>query len=168
MGGIVVSDTGLLDSLEKVAGGFPFLRRMADRIHIPEAVHVEDGANLPNPESCLADHGIADPAEVVRGIDAERVAMMPAASLLHRGEPESLALALALDPGLPVLLENEDARKAPKAAGLKFVGIGGLVLAAARHGAAGRGGALRRLNDLLAANRPTCRHRDALAVEIPA
>lgn len=166
MGGIVVSDTGPLVSLEKVAGGFQFLRLMTDRVLVPEAVLLEAGAKLPNPESYLADHGIADLTEVVRGIDVARVAAMPGSRPLHRGELE--ALALAHDRGLPVLLEDGDARKVAKVAGLKFVGIGGLVLAAARRDAVNRAEALRLLDDLMAANRLTRRLRDALAAELPA
>ncbi|MBI5595776.1 MAG: hypothetical protein HY928_06770 [Elusimicrobia bacterium] len=165
MGGIVVSDTGPLISLEKVAGGFPFLRLMADRVLVPEAVLQEAGAKLPNPESYLADHGIADLAEIVRGIDVARIASMPGSRPLHRGELE--ALALAMDRGIPVLLEDGDARKVAKAAGLKFVGIGGLVLAAARRSVVGRGEALRLLDALLTANRLTRRLRDALVAEMP-
>lgn len=80
---------------------------------------------------------------------------------MHRGELE--ALALAMERGLPVLLEDGDALKVAKAAGLKFVGIGGLVLAAVRRGAVGRGD--RGPPDR---NRLTRRLRDALAAEIRA
>lgn len=72
-----------------------------------------------------------------------------------------------MDRSLPVLLEDGDARKVAKAAGLKFVGIGGLVLAAARKGAVNRTEAMRLLDGLLAANRLTRRLRDALAMELP-
>lgn len=61
------------------------------------------------------------------------------------------------------VLEDGDALKVAKAAGLKFVGIGGLVLAAVRRGAVGRGD--RGPPDR---NRLTRRLRDALAAEIRA
>ena len=166
MGGIVVSDTGPLISLEKVDGGFRFLRLMAERVLVPEAVLLEAGAKLADPAGYLAAYGIADLAEIVRGVDVARVAALPGAKPLHRGEME--AIALALDRGLPLLLEDGDARKVAKAAGLKFVGIGGLVLAAARKGAVSHREALRLLDALLAANRLNTRLRDGLAAELPA
>jgi hypothetical protein len=43
------------------------------------------------------------------------------------------AQAVAMDRGLPVLLEDQGARKVAKAVRLKFVDIGSLVLAAARN-----------------------------------
>lgn len=165
MTGIIISDTGPLISLEKIAGGFPFLRLMADRVLVPEAVLREAGAPLPDPESYLTEHGIADFTEVVRGIDIVRVASLPEARPLHRGELE--ALALAMDRGLPVLLEDAHARKVAKIAQLKFVGIGGLVLAGARKGAVNRAEAIRLLDSLLTAHRLTRQLRDALASALP-
>jgi predicted nucleic acid-binding protein len=164
MGGIVVSDTGPLISLEKISGGFAFLRTMADRVLVPEAVLLEAGAKLPDPTSYLAQHGISDFTEVVRGIDVARVAAMSGARPLHLGELE--AIALAMDRGLPVLLEDGDARKVAKTAGIKFVGVGGLVLAAVRKKSIERTEAVRLLDALLAANRITRRLRDLLTAEL--
>jgi hypothetical protein len=65
--------------LEKIDGGFGFLRLMADRGLVPEAVLREAGAKRSNPTGYLAAYGIADLAEVVSGVDAARVASMPGA-----------------------------------------------------------------------------------------
>ena len=165
MGSIVVSDTGPLISLEKVDGGFRFLRLMADKVLVPEAVLLEAGAKLSDPAGYLAAYGISDLAEVVRGVDVPLVASMPGAKPLHLGELE--AISLALERGLPLLIEDGDARKVAKAAGLKFLGIGGLVLAAARRKAVGRDEAVRLLDALLAANRLNKRLRDGLVAELP-
>ncbi len=77
MGGFVVSDTGPLISLEKVDGGLRLLRLMTDRVLIPEAVLLGAGAKLSDPASYLTVYGIADIAEVVRGVDVARVTSMP-------------------------------------------------------------------------------------------
>jgi hypothetical protein len=69
---VVISDTGPLISLEKISGGFAFLRKMANHVFIPEAVLLEAGAKSRNPEEYLLDHGIADLTEIVRGIDISR------------------------------------------------------------------------------------------------
>jgi predicted nucleic acid-binding protein len=162
---VVISDAGPLISLEKISGGFAFLRKMAKHVLIPEAVLLEAGAKSRNPEEYLLDHGIADLTEIVRGIDTTRIAAMAGSRPLHRGEME--ALALALERGLPVLLEDEDVRKVAKAADIKFVGIGGLVLAAARQNVVNREEALRLVNGLYAARRITSILRDALIAEFP-
>jgi predicted nucleic acid-binding protein len=65
------------------------------------------------------------------------------------------------------LLEDEDVRKVAKAADIKFVGIGGLVLAAARQNVVNREEALRLVNGLYAARRITSILRDALIAEFP-
>jgi predicted nucleic acid-binding protein len=163
---VVVSDTGPLISLEHVDGGFAFLRRMADRVLLPEAVLHEAGTKLADPESYLKTHGIADLAEVIRGVDVSRVTALPGSRRLHLGELE--AMSVAMDRNLPVLLEDGDARRVAKSAGLQFIGIGGLVLAAARNGVVDRAEARRLLDGLFAASRINRRLLDALCAELPA
>jgi predicted nucleic acid-binding protein len=132
---------------------------------VPEAVLHEAGAQRLQPEDYLTMHGIADLAEVVTGIDVAPVLALSGTRRLHRGELEALALALAR--GLPVLLEDADARRVAKAAGLTFIGMGGLVLAAARKRVIDPGEGRRLLDALWAANRLAQRVHDALMAEMP-
>jgi predicted nucleic acid-binding protein len=165
MGGIVVSDTGPLISLETIPDGFAFLRKMADRVLIPRAVLLEVDAKRTAPASFLRLHHLTDLVEVISGIDASRLTIMPGARPLHQGELE--ALALAMDRKLPILLEDADARRFAKSVGLTFVGIGGLILAAAQKSIIDRPEALRMLDALMVANRLPRRLRDTLAQELP-
>ena len=49
----IVSDTGPLISLERMTGGFPFIRRLYDRIIVPPAVLDELGFGY----GSVTDHG---------------------------------------------------------------------------------------------------------------
>lgn len=53
MHAVIISDTGPLISLEKIVGGFAFLRKMAHHVLIPEGVLQEAGTKSPNPKGYL-------------------------------------------------------------------------------------------------------------------
>jgi uncharacterized protein len=61
------------------------------------------------------------------------VAMLRPAEL-HAGETEAIALALSIDPGTPIILDDRRARRVAREAGLTVTGTGGVVALAKRLG----------------------------------
>jgi predicted nucleic acid-binding protein len=158
----VVSDTGPLISLEKVQGGFGFIRLLYDRIIVPPAVVDElyQGQFL-SAEAYLAHYAIADLVEVAL-VSAH--AGLPEIRLLDRGERE--AIALALERGLPLLIEETAGRRVAMAAGLHISGIAGQVVKAYREGILDAETARGILRELLQAGRIGTRIHDGLVAAI--
>ena len=126
----VVSDTGPLISLEKLPNGFGFIRRLYDVVLVPEAVLEEVSAGqFASGAAYLAHYRIADLVEV-RSVSAAPT--LPAVERLDEGERQGIALALEL--GLPLLIEETIGRAVAKALGLGVSGIAGQVLKALRLG----------------------------------
>lgn len=124
------SDTGPLITLEKLSDGYRFIRILYDKILIPRTVldELAQGQFL-STRAYLEHYGIEDLLEVVetRG-DLE----VPGVELLDVGERE--AIQVALERGLPLLIEEEAGRQCARSLGLQISGIAGQVVKAFRAG----------------------------------
>ncbi|MEM1093295.1 MAG: hypothetical protein AAGJ10_01735 [Bacteroidota bacterium] len=124
----IVSDTGPLITLEKLTDGYTFIRALYDQVVIPASVlrELTDGG----PESYLAHFAIEDLVliadEPVRRREVESL------DRLDAGEQD--AIQVALDLGLPLLIEEEMGRRVARSAGLKISGIAGQIGRAAHEG----------------------------------
>lgn len=89
----IVSDTGPLISLEKIAGGYRFIRRLYDRLLVPPAVLKELAAGAFESEvAYLKHHEIGDLIEVRLSSQTE-----PEGAVMRRlDEGERRAIHLAL------------------------------------------------------------------------
>lgn len=125
----VVSDTGPMISLERLTGGFRFIRRLYDRMIVPPAVLEELGFGYDRAEEYLEHYGIDDLIEV-RSVDSQ--AELPDLERLHEGEIQAIRLALEL--GLPLLIEEAAGRRSAQAAGVSISGVAGQVVKAHRQG----------------------------------
>ena len=120
-GVVVVCDTGPLISLEKMDGGFSFLRKLYNKIYIPPSVFDEfsQGGDLaPYMGNFIEIHSVDD---------------LPAFSGQHRldiGEQEAIQLALALNQSL--LIEERTGFEIAQRLGLKVSGIAGQIVKAHR------------------------------------
>lgn len=127
----IVTDTGPLISLERLDGGYEFMRRMYHRILAPPAVLREVAVGqFTSPSSYLEHHSISDfvfeqaPRSLPQDLSWQND--------LHLGELE--AIALAQDLYLPLLIEEAVGRKAAQESGIPFSGIAGQILKAVRTG----------------------------------
>lgn len=127
--GRVVSDTGPLISLEKLTGGFRFIRRLFDIIIVPPAVLEEVGFHYDRAEKYLERHGIVDLVEV-RAVASQ--AELPEIERLHEGEIQAIRLALALE--LPLLIEEAAGRRSARGIGVSISGITGQIVKGYRQG----------------------------------
>ena len=125
----VVSDTGPLISLEKLTGGFRFIRRRYNQIIGPPAVLEEVGFHEDRAETYLERHGIADLVEV-HPVPAR--VEVPGIERLHEGEIQAIQLALAFD--LPLLIEEAAGRRAARRAGVSISGVAGQIVKGQRRG----------------------------------
>lgn len=126
MAKIIVSNTGPIISLEKLSDGFEFIRKLYDKIIIPEAVLEElAGDNFPIPVEYLHVHIINDLVEVrpVLGISD-----IPEIHRLDEGERQAISLAYQL--GLPLLIEETIGRRVALSAGIQISGIVGQLIKA--------------------------------------
>jgi len=157
-----VSDTGPLITLEKLNDGYRFIRLLYDRIIIPEIVLEElaQGQFL-NPQAYLDHYGIGDLLEVVeiRG-DLE----VPGAELLDHGE--RAAIQMAIERGLPLLIEEEAGRQCARQLSLQISGIAGQVVKAFRDGLISDKEAQDKLRELFAAGRINRKIHEGLAAAI--
>ena len=125
---LIVSNTGPLISLEKLENGFQFIRKLYDRILIPESVLNEATYHFSRPDLYLSIYGISDLIEV-HSLKST-TPKLPVFTNLHTGETEAIQLALELK--LPLLIEEDDGRKVAEEAGLEISGIAGQILRAFR------------------------------------
>lgn len=132
----VVSDTSPLISLEKIDGGYTFLRQLYDEVLVPPAVLRELAAGpFESGTDYLAHFGIDGFLQVEKPERSER----EETEHLDPGERE--AIALALEFGLPLLIEEEAGRTLARELGIRISGIAGQTLQAVREGIIGAGGA---------------------------
>lgn len=123
----IVSDTSPLISLEKIEGGYTLFRQFHDRVLVPPAVLRELAAGpLENEEAYLSHYGIADLLQVEMPERSE----LDKTEHLDPGERE--AIALALECGLPLLIEEEAGRTLARELGIQISGIAGQILQAVR------------------------------------
>ncbi|WP_420456311.1 hypothetical protein [Rubrivirga sp.] len=123
----VVSDTGPLISLEKLPDGHRLIRTLYDSVLVPPAVLDELAHGLfESPDAYLDHYGIRSLVDVVAP-----PAEAPGVERLDRGERD--AISLALDRGLPLLIEEEAGRTVSRQLGIPISGIAGQVLKARRR-----------------------------------
>jgi len=124
------SDTGPLITLEKLDDGYRFIRLLYDRIIIPRTVldELTQGQFL-SPQAYLEHYGIEDLLEVV---ETRSDLEVPGIELLDPGERE--AIQIALERGLPLLIEEEAGRQYARRLGLQISGIAGQCVKAFRAG----------------------------------
>lgn len=142
----LVTDTGPLISLERLDGGYEFMRQMYRRIWAPPAVLREIAlGQSATPQIYLEQYAITDfvyeqaPLTLPHNISWQ--------SDLHPGELEAIALAQELD--LPLLIEEAAGRKAAQELHIPFSGIAGQILKAARLSILTRQQGYRMLEQLL-------------------
>lgn len=157
----VVCDTGPLISLEKITGSYAFIRILYDELLIPPAVLEEltQGA-FETPEDYLRHYGIADLLNVEKPSSASRLEIQH----LDRGERE--AIALALERGLPLLIEEEAGRRAARGLGIPISGIAGQLLKAVRESTLPTDEAISKLTELRTAGRINRQIFNAVKVQI--
>ncbi|MFN8486910.1 MAG: hypothetical protein U0350_04905 [Caldilineaceae bacterium] len=145
----IVSDTGPLISLEKLSNDYSFIRQLYDVILVPSAVLLEVAqGQFSNPHDYLQHYGIADLIEV-RNVPISHPLLQT--NLLHPGEREAIQLALQL--GLPLLIEETAGRTLAQNLGIHISGIAGQIIKAYRLGLIVRNDALTMLAELLHAGR---------------
>ena len=125
----IVSDTGPLISLEKITGGYLFIRRLYNRLIVPPAVLRELAAGAFESEAAYLRHyeiedliAVQSPSEV----EAENMAARP----LDEGERQAIRLAREL--GLPLLIEEQAGREVAREMAVPISGIAGQLLRAVR------------------------------------
>lgn len=125
----IVSDTGPLISLEKISGGYRFIRRLYDRLLVPPAVLKELAAGAFESEAAYLGHyEIGDLIEVRAPSQPEPEGV----STRRLDEGERQAIRLALETKLPLLIEEQAGRVVARELGLKISGIAGQVLRSVR------------------------------------
>lgn len=125
----VVCDTGPLISLEKLTGGYAFIRQLYDRLIVPPAVLDEAARGQHgSPQAYLDAYQIGGLLRVQVPSSSTEV---PDAHRLHTGEQQAIQLALELD--LPLLIEEIEGRRVAQAAGCTISGIAGQILKAFRQ-----------------------------------
>lgn len=123
-----MSDAGPIISLERLTGGFRFIRRLYDKILVPDTVLVELSFHYDQPDEYLTHHKIDDLIDV-RRVDSD--VDIPGRDRLHDGEVH--AIQLAIESGLPLLIEETAGRTSARAAGLSISGIAGQIIKAYRQ-----------------------------------
>jgi predicted nucleic acid-binding protein len=102
---LIISNTGPLITLEKMTDGYVFIRKLYDNILIPPTVLEElFQGQFVSAEAYLQHYAVADLLEVVE----VRQNSSPELEPLDIGEQE--AIQLALQRGLPLLIEEEAGR----------------------------------------------------------
>jgi hypothetical protein len=126
----VVSDTGPLISLEKIASGYRFIRRHYDGLVVPPAVLRELAAGAFESEAAYLRHYEIEDLIVVQS-PSEAGSENMAAHQMDEGEGQ--AIRLALDLGLPLLIEEQAGREVAREIGVSISGIAGQLLRAVRE-----------------------------------
>lgn len=126
----VVSDTGPLISLEKIAGGYRLIRRLYDGLVVPPAVLRELTAGAFESEAAYLRHYEIEDLIAVQS-PSEAGAENMAARQLDEGERQAIRLAREL--GLPLLIEEQAGREVAREMGVSISGIAGQLLRAVRE-----------------------------------
>lgn len=146
----IVSDTGPLISLEKLTGGFRFIRKLYDVVLIPPVVLRELAqGQFENAEAYLAHYGVADLLEV------KDVSLLPSvqAETEHLDEGEREAIQLAVSEGLPLLIEEQAGRQTALELGLHVSGVAGQLRKGFQEGILSAEEATGKLGEMLRAGR---------------
>jgi predicted nucleic acid-binding protein len=144
----IVSDTGPLITLEKLDGGYKFIRKLYHTIIIPPKVLEEVSETTKSPQEYLRRYHIEDLIEVheVKEISA-------LAGIRRLDEGEVMAISLAFELRLELLIEEVKGRKIARSAGLRVSGIAGQIGYAYRQRIIEKEEALDKLQQLLGLGR---------------
>lgn len=127
---IVVSDTSPITNLAAI-GRFDLLRELYGQVHIAHGVWEElnaQGMQWPGSEA------VATASWVFRHALEDELLVTALRRDLHRGEAESIALALEIAATL-ILMDEREGRHAAQRMGLQVVGVVGVLLEAKAEGA---------------------------------
>lgn len=162
MSKVIVSDTSPLISLEKISGGFDFIRKLYDRVFIPPAVSEElTEGRFSDPEKYLNKYRIEDLVEVK---SAATISEIPSFDRLDKGEKEAISLAYQLN--LPLLIEETIGRRVALSAGIHISGIAGQIVKAYREKIIERTEATHKSKELFQSGRISKKLYDALLVAL--
>ena len=129
----IVCDTGPLISLEKITGGYYFIKRLYDRLIVPPAVMDELVAGQFETKDAYLRHFDVQDLVAVKPLAEPKSTgeIGNKTEHLDKGEREAIRLALELE--LPLLIEEEAGRTVARELGLHISGIAGQLLKAARE-----------------------------------
>lgn len=129
----IVCDTGPFISLEKITGGYRFIKRLYDRLIVPAAVMDELVAGQFETKNAYLRHFDVEHLVIVKALaePGSRGEIENKAEHLDKGEREAIRLALELE--FPLLIEEEAGRAVARELGLHISGIAGQLLKAARE-----------------------------------
>ncbi|MBW4481951.1 MAG: hypothetical protein KME14_05375 [Tildeniella torsiva UHER 1998/13D] len=126
---VIVSDTGPLISLEKLADGYGWMQQLYRQIIVPEAVAQELYQGMFSTWDTYRKH--YNLGNFVSVVEISIVEPFPGYELLDIGERE--AIQLAWKQHLSLLIEEEQGRQVAQTLGLKFSGLAGQILKAYRE-----------------------------------
>lgn len=124
---IAVADTGALISLEKISGGFDFIRKLYEQIYVPPEVLTEAAYYHPDGQAYLQAHGIADLVVIEETIEHNLFTRQ-----LDTGE--RYAISLALKKGRILLIEEHKGTREASELGILTSSIWGRIVYAFRQG----------------------------------
>jgi predicted nucleic acid-binding protein len=146
---LIVSDTGPLITLEKLADGYRFIRLLYNNILVPRTVLEElSQGQFTSAGAYITHYDVGDLFDVV---DARGDLGGAEEELLDAGERE--AIQVALERRLSLLIEEEAGRRAAQRLGIPISGIAGQVLKAFRQGIIPAPEAVAKLRQLLQSGR---------------
>jgi predicted nucleic acid-binding protein len=149
MAKIIVSNTGPIISLEKLGDGFDFIRKLYDKILLPDAVLQElAGDNFLTPSDYLEAHHIEELVEIRQVL---KISAIPEIERLDEGEKHAISLAYQL--GLPLLIEETIGRQIASAAGIQISSIAGQIIKAFKENLIGNEEAAHKLHEMFSAGR---------------
>src|SRR5699024_10035049 len=126
----VVSDTGPIISLEKLTGGFQFIRKLYDEVIIPTAVLEELAqGEFESGGAYLSYYHAGDILTIKRVSSFD---LQAETSHLDKGERQ--AIQLASNEGLALLIEEHAGRKTAMELGMHISGIAGQLRKAYQKG----------------------------------
>ncbi len=158
----IVSDTGPLISLEKLTGGFRFIRKLYDVVLVPPAVLRELAqGQFESTEAYLAHYDVAGILEV-KDVSSSSVQ----SEVKHLDEGERQAIQLAVDEGLPLLIEEQAGRKTARELGLHISGIAGQLRKGFQEGVLNAEEAKGKLDEMLRAGRINTKVHEIVAEAI--
>ena len=149
----IVSDTGPLISLEKITGGYRFIRRLYNRLLVPPAVMDELVAGQFETQEAYLRHFDAEDLVVVKQPSEVSSTKKIEGQTKHLDEGERQAIRLALELDLPLLIEEEAGRGVARALGLHISGMAGQLLKSVRERAISADDASNKLTELRWAGR---------------
>ena len=140
----IVSNTGPLITLEKLEDGHEFIRKLYDKIIIPQKVLEEISEKYSTGEDYLKKYQIEDLIEVYR---VTNIVDIRGIESLDDGEIEAISLALELK--LELLIEEIKGRKIAQSVGISISGIAGQIGRACIKGIINKTEAIQKLQKLL-------------------